>query len=453
MFLLRKILLTMLAVTAAAPSAFAGQSQVGAAIDAYIRPYAKSNNFSGVVRVERRGTVVYQRAWGMADRERGIFNTATTRFHIASMSMQFTAAAVLRLVDLGQLTLDSPAGEFLPDTPGASRITVRDLLEERSGLPDINSAPDYDRILQQHQTPATLVAAIAGQPLLFAPGAKYLHEEHSAYNLLALMIEKVTGLPFSAAVRKVVLRPLGLRASFVDDDATAAQSDVARGYEPLGVDGLEPAAAIHWSAKAGNASMCTTPHDEARFMHALFAGHALSASSRAAALDTTPRVGYGWFRGMSTRFSQMAWYMNGRSPGFSSFALYLPREDLTVVVFSNIYSSATTDIGNDIADIALALPHGTFQAGAPLSRDAQMHSLGTFQFGADFFQKNAKLVVVAEGPGLALRWPAGDLSPLIPLTPDHFRDRTYWEKVQLDRDAAGQPTALAYGEYRGTAVP
>jgi Beta-lactamase len=84
-------------------------------------------------------------------------------------------------------------------------ITIRDLLTERSGLPDINALPNYDEILQRHQTPSSLIAEIKGRPLLFEPGSNFLHEEHSAYNLLALIVEKKTGLPFAAAVRRLVV--------------------------------------------------------------------------------------------------------------------------------------------------------------------------------------------------------------------------------------------------------
>ncbi len=163
-------------------------------------------------------------------------------------------------------------------------------------------------------------------------------------------------------------------------------------------------------------------------------------------------VGYGWFKRPNTRFGEFAYSMNGRAPGFASFVLYLPREDLTVVAFSNIYSSATTDIGYDIAAIALGLPHSAFQS-VPLSAAALASTTGAFQFGPDFYQKNAQLTFIPVDGGLALRWPSGDRSPLIPQSPDHFIDRSYWEPVSLERDPAGHPVALLYDRFRGTIVP
>jgi len=424
-----------------------------AAIDAYVQPYVQSANFAGDILVEKNGKVIFEKAYGFADREHRVPDTTATRFHIASMSMQFTAAAILRLVDSGSLSLDDHVGDFIAGIDGADKITVRDLLTERSGLPDINALPDYDDLLQHHQTPATLVARIEGRPLLFEPGSKFLHEEHSAYNLLALIIEKKTGLPFAAAVKQLVFRPMGLTASGVDDDSLTHPARMARGYEPVGTYGLKPAPAIHWSAKSGNASVYTAAGDEARWITALFQGHRLSALSRYAILDTSLSVGFGWFKGMNKRFGQTAYSMNGRAPGFTSFVLYLPQSQMTVVALSNIYSSATTTIGYDIAALSLGFPYKTFHFQEPASDSTDLNACaGVFRFGSDFYQPDAEVSLTADGSGLTMRWPSGDISALIPLSKDHFVDRAYWEEVIIQRDSSGHPKALLYGQFQGTAA-
>jgi CubicO group peptidase (beta-lactamase class C family) len=367
------------------------------------------------------------------------------------MSMQFTAAAVLRLVDQGVFALDTHVSDVVPGVEG-ERITIRHLLIEQSGLPDINELPDYNDVLNHHQTPATLVAKIADRPLLFEPGTKFLHEEHSAYNLLALIIEKKTGFSFSAALKRLVFKPLDLSTIGVDDDS-AIESNLANGYEPEGVSGIKPAQRIHWSAKTGNASVYATALDEARWVDALFKGTFLKPSSRDAVLDTVPRIGYGWFRGQNKRFDETAYHMNGRAPGFASFVLYLPHEQMTVVVFSNLYSSATTAIGNDVAAILLNLKYEPFRPYERPLTEAEMKSCtGTFQFGADFYQANARVTLLTNGGGVALQWPSGDISPLIPVGKDRFVDRSYWQDVKIERDASGRATGLVYDRFQGKAV-
>jgi CubicO group peptidase (beta-lactamase class C family) len=431
----------------------AQSNSMATAIDAYVLPYVQTENFSGVVLVEKSGRVIFEKAYGFADREKRLRNTRTTRFHIASVSMQFTAAAILRLVDQGSVKLDEHASDFVQGVEGADKITIRDLLTERSGLPDINALSNYDDVvLQQHQTPSTLVEAIEGKPLLFEPGSKFLHEEHSAYNLLALIVEKKTGLPFAAALDKLVFRPLGLPASGAADDSATNDKYVAKGYEPEGDYEMKPAKAIHWSAKTGNASVYTTASDEARWVDALFNGHALSAASHDAALDTTLRVGYGWFKGELKRFGKTAYYMNGRSPGFSSFVLYFPDAQTTVILLGNIYSSATTPMGYDIAALSLGLPYEKLRFMDRALSAAQLQACtGRFQFGPDFYQANAKVTLIANDRELSLRWPSGDLSALLPAERDRFVDRSYWQDVRIERDRAGKPVALVYDRFRGTA--
>ena len=187
-------------------------------------------------------------------------------------------------------------------------------------------------------------------------------------------------------------------------------------------------------------------------MRAVFGNALLKPASREAILDTSQKPGYGWFRTVSPRFHETIYYMNGRAPGFASFVLYLPREQMNVVVFSNIYSSATTTIGNDLSAIALGLPHEAFKPSdpAPSAQEIQK-STGTFQFGPDFYQPNAEVRLVAKGAELSLHWPSGDESPLIPLGRDHFMDRGYWEEVSIERDAKGAPKTLIYDRFRGDA--
>jgi len=431
-------------------SCFAQERVLQADLRSYLDPYVRTQNFAGAVRMERDGKVLFEQEYGLADREKGVANDAGTRFHIASISMQFTAAAVLRLVDQGTIRLDTRVGEIVPGIPGGDKITIRDLLVERSGLTDINNLPEYTEILQQHQTPESLVAKIKDHPLLFEPGSKYLHEEHSAYNLLALIVEKKTGLSFGKALKTLVFEPAHLSQTLIDDDVAGGGTD-ATGYRPVGVSGLERVAPIHWSAKTGNASVVTTARDLTHWVEEELEGQFLKDGSARVVRETDPRVGFGWMRGASERYHETTYYMNGRAPGFSSFVLYLPSEKMTVVVLSNIYSSATTSIGYDLAAIALGLPYKEFRP-ENVSRDRLKRYTGKFQFGADFYQANAQVTVTEDGSDLVLRWPSGDISPLIAIEPDSFVDRSYWEEVRIERDEAGSAKALLYGQFRGTKV-
>jgi D-alanyl-D-alanine carboxypeptidase len=247
-----------------------------------------------------------------------------------------------------------------------------------------------------------------------------------------LIVETKTGLPFSAAVKKLVFDPLGLSRSFIDDDSIPLV-DMAEGYEPVDLEDLQPATSIHGSAKAGNASVVATTRDEARWVNLLFDGQLLKEDSRNAILNSPDGIGCGWFRKQSDRYHETIYSMNGRAPGFSSFVIYLPQEQITVVVFGNVYSSATTPMGYELAAISLHIPHETFQPAKALSADQLKACTGSFQFGPDFYQANAAITLVEGGNKLWLRWPSGSTAALIPQSETSFIDRSYWVEVKIQR--------------------
>jgi CubicO group peptidase (beta-lactamase class C family) len=435
------------------PLRAAPAAPLAAEMDRYLAPYVLGDNFSGVVLVSRAGKPLFQKAYGQAVAGYGVANTPATKFHIASLSMQFTAAAVMRLIDTGKLTLDTRVDKIVPELPHGAEISLRDLLTETSGLPDINNLPDYDEILLHPQTPSSLVQKISGESLLFVPGSQYQHEEHSAYNLLALIVEKVTGLGFDAALKQLIFVPLGMRDCGADDSSGAIIAHLAEGYAPDGVHGLSRAPYLNWSAKTGNASVYCTAADELRWVDGFMHDQLLRRQSREIMLaDSKAHLGYGWFVAASKRFGVPVFYMNGRSPGYASYLLYVPDEDLTVVVLSNIYASVTTQIGADVAAIVLGKPYTPPPAPVVLSTDALKQVKGKFKFGPDFYRPNDVLSLLVRDGDVFLDWGGGSSSPLIPVSKDHFIDRNYWEDVTFVRGADSSIVELDYDRFQGKRV-
>jgi CubicO group peptidase (beta-lactamase class C family) len=433
----------------AGAGAEAARPSSSASIDRYVRPYVDTNNFSGVVLVARGGKPVFAKSYGFADFDRRVPNTTDTKFHIASMSMQYTAAAALRLVMAKKLSLDTPVSQFLPDFPNARAITVRHLLTQTSGVRDINDLADYDSVLRSHQTPLSLVAKVSKLPPERAPGT-YEGEEHSAFNLLALIIERRSGLPFADAVKRLVFDPLRMRDSGIDDDRRGAIGRAALGLKPVGVRGLAPADSIHWSAKAGNASAYTSAADQLRFVEGLFDPKFMAPQLRGAIFDPSSRAGYGWFKSNSTRFGEPVYSMNGRAPGFASALVYLPRERLFVVALSNIYASFAPDIAGDIAAMMLDRPYQPLALKTSVDPASLADLPAKFRFAQDFYQPNAIVGVAADAKGeVFLSWPSGETSPLIPTAPDRYVDRAYGVPVELVRDGEGRPSTLKYDKFVG----
>jgi D-alanyl-D-alanine carboxypeptidase len=421
-------------------------------IDAYFRPYVATNNFSGSVVITHGGKVLFARSYGFADRSKRIPNKADTRFHIASISILFTSTAVLRLIDQGKLSFDAYVSDIVPGVPNGDKITIRELLEQNSGLPDANDdLPNYDELLKSHQTPESLIDQIKGLPLHSEPGGKSTREEHSGQNLLALIIERKTGLTFAQAMKAEVFDPFGMRDSGVDDDGPIA-GPVAQGYQVAGTFGLKPAPAIHWSAKAGNGSAYATASDVSKWLQGLMRDNLLLESSRNAMLGISE--GYGWEKLQSTRLGETVHLSGGRSPGFSCFMEYLPDEDLTIIALTNIENAANPLIIPEVAALLRGKPYQAFRYHrVPLALVG--HPSGDFVFGPDFYRPSATLNLVSDAKGVTLNWPGGPVAPLLPIGRDKFKDRFYWIDATVIRGKDGNPVELNYGKFRGMlqAVP
>lgn len=419
-------------------------------IDAYFRPYVETNNFSGSVLAWKPGTTgvpIFLKSYGYADAAHRIRNTAKTRFHIASLSILFTSTAVLRLIDQGKLSFDTRVSEIVPGVTNGDTITIRNLLEQNSGLADANDLPNYDVLLAAHQTPQSLIDAIKGVKPVHPPGGESDDEEHSAQNLLALIIERKTGLPFREAMKAEVFDPFDMHDSGVDDDSPIP-GPLALGQSVSGTFGLKPSPAIHWSAKSGNGSAYSTVLDEQKWLRGIL-GHKLSERSTKAMFDSSQ--GYGWYRDNSQLFGQNVFFSNGRAPGFSSRMLYLPKSDLCIVALTNIENEASPEIIRQLALKLLKKPYTPFDY-KPVPNAVVGHPAGDFRFGADFYRASAILKLVSSNDDVVLEWPGGPNAPLLPTARDHFMDRYYWTEVVLDRGSNGSIDRMHYGKFTGVRV-
>ena len=176
---------------------------------------AATHQFSGVVLLARNGTPVLQRAWGMADRERGRPNDLATHFNLGSINKLFTATAVRQLAESGRLDLDGKLMQYLPDYPNkdvASQVTIRQLLEHSSGVGgDIFAdPPGATRSALRHNR--DFLQLFANGALQFPPGTERRYS-NAGYVILGLVIERVSGMDYYDYIRGNVFAPAGMTES------------------------------------------------------------------------------------------------------------------------------------------------------------------------------------------------------------------------------------------------
>lgn len=416
-------------------------------IDAYLKPFVETNNFTGVVLVARGGRILFQKGYGLADVEHDVPNTPKTRFHIASLSKAFTAVAILLLEERGRLATADPVSKFLPDYPSGDKIRLEHLLTHSSGIPNVNNFPEYDRESFFPHTTAGIVAMFKDKPLEFEPGTRFRYS-NSNYNILALIIETVSGQRYGEFLRTNIFGPLGLASTIHNGDAAALIKDRAVGLEPEGLRGLKLAPRIDWSIKTGNGSLVTSAADLALFARALFEARLLRPESLSKILRPGEAFPYGWTD--RERAGRKVKGSGGRSPGFVSSLDYVLEDGTAIIVLSNSYSPVTQDpIAGDIGAIvygrAIRPPLMTPVAPRPGESAALA---GTYRMPDDYFIPGVTLTLADRGGYLEARWANGAMTVIYSVGDGEYLDRTFWARVRFTRDAEGRVTGFVYNLTR-----
>ncbi len=406
-------------------------------VDAYLAPFIQGKNFTGAVLIARGGRVLVNKGYGEANYSLHVNNTPATRFHIASISKPFTAAAILLLEERGQLSTSDKLSRYVPDFPRGEEITLLHLLTHTSGIVNVNDLPEYAAAQRAHQTPRSLIELFKDKPLNFAPGARYEYS-NSNYNLLALIIEKVSGKSYGEFLRDNILQPQGLVNTAHDGEASDIIPGLASGYEPRGVAESENAPCIDWSAKTGNGSLYSTTGDLLKFVQAYAHGKIVKRETVAQVWSEHHGNRFGWFA--RQRHGELAVASNGRSPGFTSSVEYHPGPQLAVIVLSNSYSPVSqSPIAEDLAAMALGKPVQPAGNIVPVAVSAvELNKVaGAYRFGADFFRPNAEVTVRVENGEPVLDWGGGFKSALVPLGHGEYVDRQFWARLKMNRDGSG----------------
>jgi len=291
----------------------------------------------------------FQGAAGVADLMTGEPLTTNHVMYVASLGKTFTAAVVLQLCEEGRLDLETPISAWLPvevtrRIPSSEKITLRHVLSHTSGLIDyLNDdtvwRADFDRAPRRQWSNSEVVPYLFDKPLLFEPGTGF-HYSNSNYILAGWILERVTGQPLHALIRKHILSPLGLKHTFSGDETIGSEARV-HGYVMRRGRIVD---SYPWYSHFGlaDSGIYSTVGDLARFFQSLLAtDHILSEDMRAEMTGVPESVhppsayGKGVFVQRNPRGAGL-WYANsGVDPGYHADMMYLPDQDLTVVLFAN----------------------------------------------------------------------------------------------------------------------
>lgn len=273
----------------------AGRTQnTRGSIDQYFNHVSELNQLNGNILLARDGQLVYQRAMGYADVNTGKSNQTDSRYNLASLSKIFTATAILQLKEKGKLSLEDDVKKWLPEFPYSS-VKLRHLLTHTSGLADLEL---FEELIRKY--PDTIVTNMNILPelknwkrgLYFTPGDKFLYC-NTEYSLLAMVVEKVSDMPFPAYLKKHILQPAGMTSTYIIANGQAASKTDPRlvtmhatkhpFYDPafITVDSIRQYRYTNYncSGLTGQANLVSTITDLLLFDKAYFAGKLLKPAT------------------------------------------------------------------------------------------------------------------------------------------------------------------------------
>lgn len=323
-------------------------------VDAFMAAY--TDDPGGVVMVIQNGEIVHQNGYGLADVENGTPITTETVFHLGSVGKQFTAMSVMILAEQGKLNYDDPISTHLPELAWMSdEVTVRRLLYHTSGIMgyDDNDAI-YDALVSSAEKPGNdeLLSVLAEQgEMLATPGDEYSYS-NTGYDLLGVLIERLSGQSYPQFMQDNVFAPLGMNATFaVPNDVRLGAPDVAQSYSTEGAYEPDVLDALNGSGSIYSTLGDLYLYDQALRNNELVRADTLAEAFTSGALNNSESIayGFGWDIGESYVGHSGAWL------GFESYYLHFTGQDLSVVVLLNLdYSEEGAEgIAFAVADLYL----------------------------------------------------------------------------------------------------
>jgi len=412
-----------IALLAAFPVILSAQDPVPAKVDAVFARFAHPDSPGCILGVTRAGTLVYEKGYGMADLERDVPITPASIFHVASISKQFTAMAIMLLEQQGKLSIDDDVRKYVPELPDyGKRITLRHLLTHTSGIRDQWALLDIagwreDDLITEDDV---MWAVTRQRSLNFNPGDEYLYS-NSGFTVLAVIVKRVSGQSLRAFADAQIFKPLGMTHTHFHDDHTMVVPHRTSAYQPR--DGGGWRVSIPVFDTYGATSLFTTAEDllkwEQNFAEPRVGSAALLARMQEeGTLNDGSHTGYGLGLAVGKHRGLTEIGHGGADAGYRADVERYPEQKLAVAALCNASNSNPGSLTRQVADLYL---------GAALGPDASAaRQAGAISLTAEQLAANAGVYRRSTGDIIRLDVRDGKLtmggpSGLIPISETQFQ--------------------------------
>ena len=316
-------------------------AQTGKRLDSVISSTIKPGEPGIALYVENNGKIIYKNAFGL-DNTKGKKLTAATNFRMASVSKQFTAMCIVLLEKEGKLSFDDPVSRFLPEIPAVvgSKVLVRHLLTHSSGVVDYESIMDDSKTTQLLD--ADVLQLLSKQDTTYFKQGSQFRYSNSAYALLALITERVSGQSFPQFMKEKIFKPLKMKNSLVYE-ASSEIKNRAMGFARNRNKELYANDQSSTSAVKGDGGVYTSLNDYSKWTNALWNNTLVDLPSVLNRLNFSIKEVTGSYYGPGLFYfdrAEPSLFHSGSTCGFSTFTINIPGQKTSIVYFSNIATNA-----------------------------------------------------------------------------------------------------------------
>ncbi len=416
--------------------------QLTAEFDKILSEQFKPDETGCAALVAKNGQIIYRKAFGMADLELNVPMQPEMVFRIGSITKQFTAIAILQLMEQGKLSLQDEITKYIPDYPmHGHSITIEHLLTHTSGIKSYTNVPEFQKFIRTDMKPEEVIDLIKSKPMEFAPGTRYNYN-NSGYFLLGCIIEKVSGKTYQEYIRENFFTPLGMTSSCYGDDTKIIKLR-ASGYQP-GKEGTVNADFMSMLLPFAAGSIMSTVDDLYKWNRAVHSYKLVNKETLDMAhtpykLANGKSTGYGYGWSLSELQGSPTIEHGGGINGYLTSSVYLPDEDVFVALFSNSNGKAPEFASLKMAALAIGKP--LMATGITLSGDVLKEYQGIYANKED---KEAT-IVLDEGKLTAAR-AGGTRRVMIPVEKDKFMIENSFTSVKFNRDEAGTIVAATFDD-------
>lgn len=318
-------------------------NDISSNLNSYLTALQNTDNFHGSVLVAQGGNILLDKGYGMANFAQNIKNAPQTTFPIASMTKQFTAMAIMQLVQKGIINEDDTLSKFIPDFPRGNEITIKDLLTHTSGIVDYTTLPEFWSMkIDNFKNENNIINLFKNKPLQFKPGTAFSYS-NSGYFLLGYIVEKVSGMGYENYLEKNIFEPLNMKNTGIGYKGTdklytstgySGYLEISPVSDEVTINGLYGAGALYSTTEdlyKWDRALYTEKLVNNETMKKIFSGYVEIAKYGDYG---GAYYGYGWMLSNNSKYGKETFH-GGNVLGFTSNIQRYIDKDLTIIILTN----------------------------------------------------------------------------------------------------------------------